>query len=85
MLLTFLLRPASDHHFCSFVTYAFLGFFSSAVAGSINLPINSKGIDTFHCTGFEYSRLDWDGFINYIRNMQRDVLNIGASAAGTDF
>lgn len=79
MLLTFLLRPASDHHFYSFVTYPVgfpkpLGNFDYAVAGSINLAISSKENDAFYCTGFDYSRLDWDGFFYYIRNMQKDVL-----------
>ena len=80
MLLTFLLRPASDHHFYSFVTYPPVGFpeplgnFDYAVAGSINLAISSKENDAFHYTGFDYSRLDCDGFFDYIRNMHKDVL-----------
>ena len=47
------------------------------VSVSIDFPVNSKQDAPFHCIAYDYSRADWDGLCDYIREMfhERIFLN----------
>ena len=53
------------------------------VSVSIDVPINLKRYAPFHRTAYDYSRADWDGLCDHLRDVQwEDNFNLNASAAG---
>ena len=39
------------------------------VSVSIDFPLNSKQDAPFHCIAYDYSRADWDGLRNHLRDV----------------
>ena len=53
-----------------------------AVSVSIDFPINSKQDAPFHCVAYDYSRADWDGLHDHLRDVPlEDIFKLIASAA----
>ena len=56
------------------------------VSVSIDLPINSKQDTPFHCVAYDYSRADWDGLHDHLRDVPwEDIFKLSASAAALKF
>ena len=55
------------------------------VSVSINFPSNSQQDAPFHCIAYGYSRADWDGLYDHLRNVPwKDIFKLGASAAASE-
>ena len=53
---------------------------------SIDLLTNWKLDALFHCTACGYSRADWDGLHDHLKDVPwEDIFRLGASAATSDF
>ena len=53
---------------------------------SIDFPINSKQDTPFHRVAYDYSRADWDGLRDHLRDVPwEDIFKLSASAAGGGF
>ena len=78
---------SSDASICS--TMAFPPFGNSdhvVVSVSIDFPINSKQDTLFHHVAYDYSRADWDGLRNHLRDVPwEDIFQLSASAAASEF
>ena len=78
---------SSDASICS--TMAFPPFGNSdhdVVPVSINVPINSKQDTPFHRMAYDYSRADWDGLRDHLRDVPwEDIFKLSASAAASEF
>ena len=56
------------------------------VSVSIDFPINSKQDTPLHCMAYDYSRADWDGLRDHLRDVPwEDIFKLRASAAATEF
>ena len=56
------------------------------VSVSIDFPINSKQDTPFHCVAHDYSRADWDGLRDHLRDVPwEDIFKLSASAAASEF
>ena len=56
------------------------------VSVSIDFPINSKQDTLFHCMAYDYSRADWDGLCDQLRDVPwEDIFKLDASAAASEF
>ena len=56
------------------------------VSVSIDFPINSKQDTPFHCMAYDYSRADWDGLRDHLRDVPwEDSFKLSASAAASEF
>ena len=56
------------------------------VSVSIDFPTNSQRDALFHRIVYDYSRADWDGLRDHLRNVPReDIFNLGASVAASEF
>ena len=56
------------------------------VSVSIDFPINSKQDTLFHCVAYGYSRADWDGFRDHLRDVPWEgIFKLSASAAASEF
>ena len=56
------------------------------VSVSIDFPINSKQDTPFHCMAYDYSRADWDGLRDHLRDLPwEDIFKLSASAAASEF
>ena len=57
------------------------------VSVSIDFPIiNSKQDTPFHCMAYNYSRADWDGICDHLRDAPwEDIFKLSASAAASEF
>ena len=56
------------------------------VSVSIHFPVNSKRDTTFHRIVYDYSRADWDGLRDHLRDVPwEDIFKLGASAAASEF
>ena len=56
------------------------------VSVSIDFPINTKQDTPFQCVAYDYSRADWDGFHDHLRDVPReDIFKLSASAAASEF
>ena len=57
-----------------------------AVSVSIDFTSNSQRDALFHRTAYDYSRDDWRGLHDHLRDVPReDIFKISASAAGGEF
>ena len=78
---------SSDASICS--TMAFPPLANSdhvVVSVSIDFPINSKQDTPFHCIAYDYSRADWDGLRDHLRDVPwKDIFKLSASAAASEF
>ena len=58
----------------------------AVVSVSIDFPINSKQDTPFHRMAYDYSRADWDGLRDHLRDVPwEDIFKLGASAAASEF
>ena len=56
------------------------------VSVSIDFPVNSKQDAPFHCVAYDYSRADWDGLHDHLRDVPwEDIFKLGASTAASEF
>ena len=46
-----------------------LGNSDHVVSFSIDFPVNSKQDVSFRCVAYDYSRADWDGLHDHLRNV----------------
>ena len=78
---------SSDASICS--TMAFPPLVNSdhvVVSVSIDFPINSKQDTPFHGVAYDYSRADWDGLRDHLRDVPwEDIFKLSASAAASEF
>ena len=74
---------SSDAGICSAVAFLPLGNSDHVfVSVSIDFPINSKQDASFHRIAYDYSRADWDGLRDYLRDVPwGDIFKLSASAA----
>ena len=57
-----------------------------AVSVSIDFPTNSQQDVPFHRIAYDYSRTDWDGLHDDLRDVPlEDIFELGASAAASEF
>ena len=63
-----------------------LGNSDHVVSVSIDFPINSKQDTPFHRMAYDYSRADWDGLRDHLRDVPwEDIFKLGASTAASEF
>ena len=56
------------------------------VSVSIDFPSNTQRYATFHRIAYDYSRADWDGVPDYLRDVPwEDILKLSASTAASEF
>ena len=56
------------------------------VSVSIDFPTNSKQDTPFHRMAYDYSRVDWDGLHDHLRDVPwEDIFKLSASAAASKF
>ena len=56
------------------------------VSVSIDFPTNSQQDAPLHRIVYDYSRVDWDGLRDYLRDVpSEDIFKLGASAAASEF
>ena len=78
---------SSDASICSTMAFPPLGNSDHVVVSvSIDFPINSKQDSPFHCVAYDYSRADWDGLRDHLRDVPwEDIFKLSASAAASEF
>ena len=55
------------------------------ISVSIDFPIKSKQDTPFHCVAYDYSRADWDGLCDHLRDVRwEDIFKLSASAAARE-
>ena len=60
----------SDASICSTMAFAPLGNSDHVVVSvSIDVPINSQRDAPFHCIAYDYSRANWDGLRDHLRDI----------------
>ena len=74
---------SSDTSICSTMVFPPLGNSDHVVVSVfIDFPINSKQDTPFHCVAYDYSRADWDGLHDHLRDVPwEDIFKLSASAA----
>ena len=77
----------SDASICSTMAFPRLGNSDHVVVSvSIDFPSNSQWDAPFHRIAYDYSRTDWDGLRNHLRDVPwEDIFKLGASAAASEF
>ena len=88
--LTFLLLDlfiSSDASICSTMAFPPLGNSDHVLVSiSIDFPSNSQWDAPFHCIAYDYSRADWDGLCDHLRDVPwEDIFELSASAAAREF
>ena len=78
---------SSDASICSRMAFPPLGNSDHVVVSvSIDFPTNSQQDVPFHRIAYDYSRADWDGLRDHLRDVPwEDIFKLGASAAATEF
>ena len=78
---------SSDASICSTMAFPPLGNSDYVVVSlSIDFPTNSKRNALFHHIAYDYSRADWDGLRDHLRDVPwEDIFKLGASAATSAF
>ena len=51
------------------MAFPLLGYSDVVVSFSIDFPIKSKRGAPFHCITYDYSRTDWDGIREHLRDI----------------
>ena len=78
---------SSDASICS--TMAFPPLRNSdhvVVSVFIDFPTNSQWDAPFHCIAFDYSRADWDGLCDHLRDVPwEDIFKFSTSAVASEF
>ena len=78
---------SSDASICSTMAFPPLENSDNVVVSvSIDFPTNSQQDAPFHCIAYDYSRADWDGLRDHLRDAPwKDIFKLGASAAASEF
>ena len=78
---------SSEASICSRMAFLPLGNSDHvAVSVSIDFPSNSQRDAPFHRIAYDYSRADWDGLRDHLRDVPwEDIFKLGASAAASEF
>ena len=78
---------SSDAIICSTMAFPPLGNSGHVVVSvSIDFPSNSQQDAPFHRIAYDYSRADWDGLRDHLRDVPwEDIFKLGASAAASEF
>ena len=78
---------SSDAIICSTMAFAPLGNSDHVVVSvSIDFRTNSQQDAPFHRITYDYSRADWDGLCDHLRDVPwEDIFKLGASAAASEF
>ena len=78
---------SSDASICSTMAFPTLGNSDHVVVSvSIDFPTNSQQDAPFHRIAYDYSRADWDGLCDHLRDVPwEDIFKLGASAAASEF
>ena len=78
---------SSDASICSTMDFPTLGNSDHVVVSvSIDFPSNSQRDAPFHRIAYDYSRADWDGLRDHLRDVPwEDIFKLGASAAASEF
>ena len=78
---------SSDASICSTMAFPPLGNSDHVVVSvSIDFPTNSQQDAPFHRIAYDYSRADWDGLRDHLRDVPwEDIFKLGASAAASAF
>ena len=76
-----------DASICTTMAFPQLGNSDHVVVSvSIDFPSNSKGDAPFHRIACDYSRADWDGLRDHLRDvLWEDIFKLGASTAASKF
>ena len=72
---------SSDTSICSTMAFPPLGNSDHVVVSvSIDFPINSKQDTSFHRVAYDYSRADWDGLCDHLRDVPwENIFKLGGS------
>ena len=78
---------SSDASICYTMAFPPLGNSDHVVVSvSIDFPINSKQDIPFHRVAYDYSRADWDGLRDHLRDVPwEDIFKLGAFGAASEF
>ena len=78
---------SSEASICSIMAFPTLGNSDHVVVSvSIDFPINSKQDVPFNNVAYDYSRADWDGLRDHLRDVPwEDIFKLSASAAASEF
>ena len=78
---------SSDASICSTIAFPPLENSDHVVVSvSIDFPTNSQRDAPFHRIAYDYSRADWDGLRDHLRDVPwEDIFKLGASAAASEF
>ena len=78
---------SSDASICSAMAFPPLGNSDHVVVSvSIDFPVNSKQDAPFHRVAYDYSRADWDGLRDHLRDVPwEDTFKLDASTAASEF
>ena len=77
---------SSDASICSTMAFPPLGNFDVVVSVSIDFPTNPQRDAPFHRIAYDYSRSDWDGLRDHLRDVSwKYIFKLNASAAASDF
>ena len=77
---------SSDASICSTMAYPPLGNSDHVVSVSIDFPSKSQRDAPFHRIAYDYSRDDWDGLCDHLRDVPwEDIFKLSASAAASGF
>ena len=76
---------SSDASICSTMAFPLLGNCNHVVVSvSIDFPSNSQRDAPFHRIAYHYSRADWDGLRDHLRDVPwEDIFKLRASAAAS--
>ena len=74
-----------DASICSTMAFPLLGNSDHVVVSvSIDFPVNSKQDTPFHRVAYDYSRADWDGLRDHLRDVPwQDIFKLGVSTAAS--
>ena len=77
---------SSDATVCSTMAFPPLGNSDHVVVSvSIDFPTNSQQDAPFHRIAYHYSRADWDGLCDHLRDVPwEDIFKLGVSAAASE-
>ena len=78
---------SSDASICSAMAFPPLGNSDHVVVSvSTHFPSYSQPGVMFHCIACDYSRVDWDGLCDHLRDIPwEDIFKLSASAATSEF
>ena len=62
------------------------GNFGHVVSVSIDFLINSRQDAPFYCVDYDFSRAEWDGLLDHLRDIpSEDFFKLSASAIASEF